>query len=420
MNKLAVSIYHFVHTNGVVADTVYTLAYHVKWASARFRGWRIALNRVTPEELWPHRHLVPSSTLVTGVTNICNAKCTFCAYPKAVSGKTLQQGVMSFEVFAKAVDEWLLAGGKDLDLTPVVGDPLVDPGLLEKIHYAIRSGIKNVSLTTNAILMNRNETYKRLVDSGMSCIYISTEGTNREIYEKVYGVKKYDDVISGVRNLLDYNRAQGEPVSIAIRFRNAQRPSAIVRSKDFRESIKPYLSRKVRVNFTVDYDNWGGAIVKEDMTGFMRLRPKPPKIHVPCIALFGFSIRHNGAVRLCGCRFNRTDVDDLVVGNIREQTMEEISKSDRTWEIIKGFFAGKRPEVCSGCTMYHPVDRKWLRQRGRRPASDITPQNVELAIAEEKVKAAEFNELSEPVGSIRKDAESSLRRCGQRLSGIDK
>jgi len=366
LNKLAASIYHFVHTNGVVADTVYTLAYHVKWASARFRGWRIALNRVTPEELWQHRHLVPTSSLMTGVTNICNAKCTFCAYPKAVQGKTLQQGVMSFEVFGKAVDEWARAGGNDLDLTPVVGDPLVDPNLLEKIHYAVRqAGIKNVCLTTNAILMNRNETYKRLVDSGISCIYISTEGTNREIYEKVYGVKQYDDVISGVRNLLVYNRARGEPVSIAIRFRNAQRPSAIVRSKDFRESIKPYLSRKVRVNFTVDYDNWGGTIRAEDMTGFMRLRPTPPKSHVPCIALFGFAVRHDGLVRLCGCRFNRTDVDDLVVGNVREQTLEEISKSDRTWEIIKGFYAGKRPETCSGCTMYHPIDRKWLRQRAK-------------------------------------------------------
>ena len=34
---------------------------------------------------------------------------------------------MSFEVFKKAVDEWAALGGQSLDLTPVVGDPLVDP-----------------------------------------------------------------------------------------------------------------------------------------------------------------------------------------------------------------------------------------------------------------------------------------------------
>jgi len=366
LNKLTASVYHFVHTNGVLVDSVYRLAYYTKRASARVRGWRLALNPVTQNELRDYRHLVASSSLNTGVTNICNAKCTFCAYPKAVQGKALQQGVMSFEVFKKAVDEWAANGGQSVDLTPVVGDPLIDPNLLEKIHYAVRqAGIKNLSLTTNAILMNRNETYKRLVDSGIHQVFISTEGTDREMYEKIYGVKQYDEVISGVRNLLDYNRTQGEPVSIAIRFRNAQRPSAIVRSNDFQEYIKPYLSPKVRVNFTVDYDNWGGTIHEADMQGFMRLRPTPPKVNVPCRALFGFAVRHDGTVRLCGCRFKRTDLDDLVVGNIREQTLEEISKGDPAWEIIKGFYSGKRPETCAGCTMYHPIDHEWLRQRAR-------------------------------------------------------
>jgi radical SAM protein with 4Fe4S-binding SPASM domain len=273
---------------------------------------------------------------------------------------------MSFEVFKKAVDEWGANGGQSVDLTPVVGDPLIDPNLLEKIHYAVRQvGIKHLSLTTNAILMNRNETYKRLVDSGIHQIYISTEGTNREMYEKIYGVEQYEAVISGVRNLLEYNRSQGEPVGVAIRFRNAQKPSTIVRSEDFKNHIKPYLSQKVRVNFTVDYDNWGGTIVDEDMKGYMRLRPTPPKVNVPCQALFGFAVRHDGAVRLCGCRFKRSDVDDLIVGNIHEQTLEEISKGERAWEIIKGFYSGKRPETCAGCTIYQPIDHHWLRRRAR-------------------------------------------------------
>ena len=132
LRKMSWRFYHFVHTNGVVADTVYWGAFYVEnfWRSLRFK--RLSKHGVTPEELWEHRHLEPSSTLVTGVTNICNAKCTFCAYPKVVANKTLQTGVMSFEIFKKAVDEWSAAGGQDLDLTPVVGDPLVDPGLLER------------------------------------------------------------------------------------------------------------------------------------------------------------------------------------------------------------------------------------------------------------------------------------------------
>jgi len=300
-----------VHTNGLAADVVYWGAFYFQNFQRRLNYRRVSQNTISPEELWAHRHLEPSSTLVTGVTNICNAKCSFCAYPKVVANKTLQTGIMPFDVFKKAVDEWAAVGGHSLDLTPVVGDPLVDPGLLEKVDYAVnRARIKNVFLTTNAILINRNDTYKHVIDLGIGGVFISTQGASREAYEKVYGVKHYDDAMSGIRNLLEYNRAKGEPARIVIRFRNAEKPSQIIHSKDFADHIKPYLSEKVRINFTVDFDNWGGTIQPADLSGFMRLRKLPPPLNVPCKNLFNFAVRHDGRVRLCGCRLTRSDLDD--------------------------------------------------------------------------------------------------------------
>ena len=364
LRTLSWRIYHAVHTNGPAADVVYWGAYYVEnfWRGRKYK--KISKHVITPEELWAHRHLEPSSTLVTGVTNICNAKCSFCAYPKVVANKTLQTGIMPFDVFKKAVDEWAAVGGQSLDLTPVVGDPLVDPGLLEKVDYAVNQAhIKNVVLTTNAILINRNDTYKKLIDLGIGGVFISTQGASREAYEKVYGVKHYDDAMSGIRNLLEYNRARGEPARVVIRFRNAEKPSQIIHSKDFATNIKPYLSEKVRINFTVDFDNWGGTIQPSDLSGSMRPRKLPPPLNVPCKNLFNFAVRHDGRVRLCGCRLTRSDVDDLVVGNIREKSLEEISKSEEAWSIIKGFYAGKRPETCLECTFYNPIDHAWLEHR---------------------------------------------------------
>jgi len=364
LRKLGWRIYHAVHTNGLAADVVYWGAFYFQNFQRRLNYRRVSQNTISPEELWAHRHLEPSSTLVTGVTNICNAKCSFCAYPKVVANKTLQTGIMPFDVFKKAVDEWAAVGGHSLDLTPVVGDPLVDPGLLEKVDYAVnRARIKNVFLTTNAILINRNDTYKHLIDLGIGGVFISTQGASREAYEKVYGVKHYDDAMSGIGNLLEYNRAKGEPARIVIRFRNAEKPSQIIHSKDFADHIKPYLSEKVRINFTVDFDNWGGTIQPADLSGFMRLRKLPPPLNVPCKNLFNFAVRHDGRVRLCGCRLTRSDLDDLVVGNIREKSLEEISKSDQAWSVIKGFYSGKRPETCLECTFYNPIDHRWLERR---------------------------------------------------------
>ncbi len=362
--KLSWRIYHFVHTNGVLADFVYWSAYYVQNFSRARQYKKFSRDHITPEELFAHRQLVPSSYLVTGVTNICNAKCTFCAYPKVVANKTLETGVMSLAVFKKAVDEWAALGGQNLDLTPVVGDPLVDPGLLEKVDYAVnRAGLKNVYLTTNAILINKNDNYKKLIDLGIGGVFISTQGANKEAYEKIYGVKHYDEAMSGIHNLLEYNRIKGEPARIVIRFRNHEKPSEIIRSKDFQEKLKPYFSEKVRVNFTVDFDNWGGTIKPEDMSGSMRLRKLPPMLNVPCTNLFNFAVRHDGRVRLCGCRLTTNDNDDLVVGNIKEKSLAEISRGDEAWNIVKGFYEGKRPHTCRECTFYQPINKGWFEQR---------------------------------------------------------
>jgi MoaA/NifB/PqqE/SkfB family radical SAM enzyme len=358
-------IYHFVHTNGVVADFVYWGAYYVQNFFRARQYNKFSRHPVTPEELFAHRHLEPSGTLNTGVTNICNAKCTFCAYPKVMAAKTLQTGIMPFDVFKKAVDEWVAVGGQSLDLTPVVGDPLVDPGLLQKVDYAVNQArVKNVVLTTNAILLDRHDTYKRLVDLGVN-VCISTQGASREVYEKVYGVKHYDEAMANIRRLLEYNQSKGEPSRIIIRFRNHEKPSQIIRSGDFKSFIKPYLSERVRINFTVDFDNWGGTIQPEDMSGFMRLRKLPPALAVPCRNLFNFAVRHDGRVRLCACRLTTNDNDDLVVGNIKDKTLEEISGGDEAWGIIKGFYEGKRPHTCLECTFYQPINQKWFEERAK-------------------------------------------------------
>lgn len=364
MNCLGSLIYHKIHTTGWLADAVYSATYPFRSVWRHLRNWKARTDNVTPEQLHEFRHLGASSSMIIGVTNICNARCVFCAYPRAVDSKDLKGGVMPLPLFKKIVDEWVALGGDQIDLTHTVGDPLIDPGLLDKINYAIReAGIKHVSFTTNGILLNRNDTYKRLIDVGVAAIYISTSGTNREMYEQVYGVKHYDEMLSGVHNLLEYNRANGEPASIAIRFRNAEKPSEIIRSQDFIREFRPYFSARVRCNFTADFDNWGGLIKAGDVFGNMKLRHNDKRVDVPCRALFGFMVRYDGSVRLCGCRFNRSDMDDMVVGNIRDQSLIEISKNSKTWEIIKGFYSGQRPETCLGCTLYHPINRLWLQNR---------------------------------------------------------
>jgi radical SAM protein with 4Fe4S-binding SPASM domain len=171
--------------------------------------------------------------------------------------------------------------------------------------------------------------------------------------------------MSGIRNLMEYNRSKGESARIVVRFRNHERPSQIIRSHDFQKNIRPYLSERVRVNFTVDFDNWGGTIRDTDLSGSMRMRKLPPMLDVPCKNLFNFAVRHDGRVRLCGCRLATNDNDDLVVGNIKDKTLKEISESDEAWNKIKGFYEGKRPHTCLECTFYMPITQNWFDERAK-------------------------------------------------------
>ena len=296
-----------------LADWVYRLAYQGNWIAGLVRDRVAKFFPVRPAELASVQSSQGRDCLVIGTTNICNAKCAFCAYPRAVENGTLLTGVMTLPTFQKIVSEWVKNGGTTMDLTPVVGDPLIDPGLIEKIQFARAHGITGITFTTNGILFNHHDLYKKLVDGKVTGLYISIGAADEEQYKAIYGVDQYPKVISGLRNLLEYNRQNGEPVHVNIRFRNAQRPSEILTAPDFVAHIQPFLSARVVVNFTVDFDNWGGTIRQEELPGIMRLRKPRPEMQIPCVALYSFAIRHDGSVRLCGCRMKASDLDDLVV-----------------------------------------------------------------------------------------------------------
>lgn len=280
--------------------------------------------------------------LQIGVTNICNAKCTFCAYPKT----TLNRGVMSMATFMEAIRLWKTEGQSQIDLTPTVGDPLIDPKIVEKVKAAKEAGM-SVSFTTNAILLDKFS--RGLIDAGLDHIFISLPGFDRETYRNVYGVDQADQVRSSILKFLMLNKMRGEPCRVRIRFRNSQRPSEIMMSSEYL-AVRNMLSERVRVNFTVGFDNWGGTVRESDLHGVMRMK-KAVISNKPCVALRNISVLHDGTLRACGCRFVENEVDDLVIGHLNEGFYPARS---RARELAKRFKSGDRPRTCQKCTFYNP------------------------------------------------------------------
>ena len=102
------------------------------------------------------------------LTNLCNAKCIFCPY----QFQKRKTDFMPDEVFYKAVKDFCDIGGGSVILTPIVGEALIDPKLLDRVKY-LRSQypIDRIELTTNGILLDKYG-IEEILDSGITSIFI--------------------------------------------------------------------------------------------------------------------------------------------------------------------------------------------------------------------------------------------------------
>ncbi len=275
------------------------------------------------------------------VTNMCNAKCIFCGR------KHLRRPaeILPMDLFRKAIDEFDSFGGGDVGLIPLAGEPLIDPEFVEKIKYARnKKNICRIGFFTNGILINKVGA-RSIIRSGVDDIGISIAGFDREINSRIFGVDCWEQIYTGILELLKENSLDGDRVKVCIALRSDIPVWKALKSPVYKE-IKKY---KFDVQFTFRYDNWSGKITPKDLRGRMRLRRVEKKTE-PCLVLYcALTILSNGTMTLCGCR----DLNgELTIGNIRNKTILEAWHDPRIENIRKGFYAAQYPDVCKECTSY--------------------------------------------------------------------
>ena len=154
----------------------------------------------------------------------------FCAYRYLKDKKQ----VMSFEIFRKALDEYKKAGGRVINLTPLMGEALVDNGLFKKIDYAKKQGMR-VELFSNGLLLDMNENYKRLIDSGIDDLSISVGDVNPLIDSGIFGISVSASKMrwKGIYKLIDYAIKKGFKEHLHILFRPERKPYDIIKDPLF-------------------------------------------------------------------------------------------------------------------------------------------------------------------------------------------
>ena len=137
----------------------------------------------------------PRVSIETG--NICNLKCPLC--PTGQRDPSVERGFMSLDNYKRMVDEF----GRYLVLLRLYnwGEPLLNKDLLPMIHYAVERGI-TTTISTNLGITLDQKGVRKLLEAGLTKIFVSCDGTSPETYDKYHIGGNFDQVIDNIKLLV--------------------------------------------------------------------------------------------------------------------------------------------------------------------------------------------------------------------------
>ena len=287
-------------------------------------------------------------------TNVCNAKCTFCAYPQMERAKE----TMPMDTFKAIIDEYVDMGGRGVSLTPIVGDPFVDRHLFERLDYLNqKSEIQGFYFYTNAILMKPAVIDRLLAYSDKLSIFVSFGGFDRKTYKAIMGVDYFDLVCANIEAFVAAKRQSQSSIAFSLALRC---PPSNWQGK-FWEKCQAYQQQglmKIEVIHT--FDSWAGKVRTQDLEQVGLDATQPPYKRGACELLFAKPIvLANGKINACACR----DVEaELIVGDLADAPLKEIWAGQGISNIIEQHERGDFPEVCRRCTWYNSIYNTRRRQ----------------------------------------------------------
>ncbi len=134
------------------------------------------------------------------VTDRCNLRCRYCMPEEGVENLSHNQ-ILSYEQIRKIVETGAKLGIKKIRLTG--GDPLVRKNIAELVAILKDiNGIKEVSMTTNGILLS--EYAPQLKQAGLDRVNISLDTLQADKYQKITKVDAINKVKEGIKTALKY------------------------------------------------------------------------------------------------------------------------------------------------------------------------------------------------------------------------
>lgn len=286
--------------------------------------------------------------------NTCNNKCIICAYDKQSRAKE----EMGMGVFEKTIKDYSEMGGGTISFTPVVGEVFLDKSLIKRLQVLENyPNITSAGFFTNAsIVYKYSDEDLSYILSRIKTLAISIYGIDAEEYETLTRRKKYTDMLEGVRRILVLS-----PHKVTLHFRFLKKRTEADIEKWFAEEIESEIRKQGRsigcqlgVGSTLDdYADWSVLDSSKKLpfdATWMSERNNTEQCLIP---LMGMGVSSNGKVTFCPCA-NFDQTKELIVGDIRENTLLEIYNSDQVYRLWNWEEFGV-PNFCKHCKFHLPV-----------------------------------------------------------------
>ena len=273
-------------------------------------------------------------------TSSCNLKCIMCPRTDMVNDGTFWKvNTFDINVYKRLVDEGITQGLCSIKFN-YLGEPTMNPHLVDMIEYAKQAGIVDVMFNTNATQLTEKLSC-RLISSGLDKLFFSFDSPNREQYNEIRIGADFDDVLGNIRQFMNIREQMG---SIKPRTR-----VSMVRMKEnehewqaFQELFEPIVDVVAYVDY-LDHTNQGTS----DRT-VVPLGSRKKKFCCPQLWQRMF-VHPDGVVTVCCIDSART----LKVGNVFESSAKEIWQGEPYQKLRDLHASGNFTDIptCARCPM---------------------------------------------------------------------
>ena len=283
------------------------------------------------------------------ITNVCNSRCVFC--PNAIMKRRKEH--LDMPLFKQGVDQYFEMGGTRVNFNCLVGEPFLDPHLMERIAY-VRSHSQVESLTFFSTLQWLHKwDVDAIVSSGITALFVSVVLSGRDKYREFFGVDHYEQVLSNIDLLVEAIRKNNNDMTLELSLKpTGERAEQIVSHPDFIriEGLTGGKATKALEEMGMGVHDYSGKV---RLPHSLRRRPLYPRYKRPCRLLYDhLKIFSNGNAGLCVCSDFEAD-SGLIIGNCRQSTVEALWNGDNAESIRRAWKETNQvPAICKSCRAY--------------------------------------------------------------------